>query len=296
VDAGRKEVAPLQFRSWVEPKRVRLGEPFLYQLVITHSLGQRYELRMPAAMGPFELLDQSRLRQDAKDAATTTFKLKLALFELGKNTLPDLELQVVESGEVDKFVAAGMEVEGISSLPVDVGDKGASLYDIKPPEEVPIRSYRLIWALLAAAVLIAAGYAAVRWMRRPRPVRAAPIPLDPLNRRTVAALDQLRKKDLPSQGRAREFYFQLSEILRAYLGERYGFEALECTSAELMEAAAGLHAPGLPRQELAGFVQRSDLVKFAKAEGASTDCDQDLQFGYRLVEQTWTNAARNHLS
>jgi hypothetical protein len=295
VDGGRKEVAPLQFRSWVEPKRVRLGEPFLYQLVITHSLAQRYELRIPAAMGPFELLDQSRLRQDAKEAATTTFKLKLALFELGKNTLPDLELQVVEGGEVDRFVAAGMEVEGISSLPADVGDKGASLYDIKPPEEVPIRSYRLIWALLAAAALIAAGYAAVRWIRRPRPIRAAPIPLDPLNRRMLAALDQLRKKDLPSQGRAREFYFDLSEILRAYLGERYGFEALECTSAELMEAAARLQAPGLPRQELAGFVQRSDLVKFAKAEGASSDCEQDLQFGYRLVQQTWTDADRDHL-
>lgn len=289
VDAGREAMAPLQFRSWVEPKRVRLGEPFVYQLVITHPLSQRYELPVPTALGPFELLGPpSRSREDAKDVATTTFKLKLAVFELGRQTLPDLELQVVEASGVGHFVAAGMEVEAISSLPRDADEKGVSLYDIKPPEEVPVRSYRLIWGLLTALALIALGYAAVKWLRRPRPVRVAERPLEPLHVRTIAALDQLRKEDLPSRGRAREFYFRISEILRAYLGERYGFEALECTGTELMDAVDRLRAPGLPRDELARFVQRSDLAKFAKAEVTSADCQGDLEFGYRLVQLTWS--------
>ncbi|HME92110.1 MAG TPA: hypothetical protein VKE49_11850, partial [Myxococcaceae bacterium] len=215
-DAGREAVEPLQFRSWVEPKRVHLGEPFVYQFVITHPVTQRYELRVPTVMGAFELLGQSRSREDAKDTATTTFKLKLAVFELGRQTLPDLEFQVVEASGVGRFVAAGMEVEAISSLPSDADEKGVSLYDIKPPEDVPVRSYRLIWALLAAVALIALLYAAVKWFRRPRPVRPPERPLEPLDVRTIAALDQLRKEDLPSRGRTREFYFRISEIVRAY--------------------------------------------------------------------------------
>jgi len=288
VDAGPEAVEPLQFRSWVEPKQVRLGEPFVYQLVITHPLSQRYELPVPTALGPFELLGQSRSREDAKDAATTTFKLRFSVFELGRQTLPDLEFQVAEANRVGRFVATGMEVEAISSLPRDANEKGVSLYDIKPPEDVPVRSYRLIWALLVALALIGLGYAGVKWFRRPRPVRVPTRPLEPLHVRTIAALDQLKKEDLPSRGRVREFYFRVSEILRAYLGERYGFEALECTGTELMDAIDRLRAPGLPRDELAHFVQRSDLAKFAKAEVTSAGCQSDLEFAYRLVQLTWS--------
>lgn len=288
ADGGtRDDVEPLKFRSWVEPPRVRLGEPFVYQLVITHLPAQRYEIQQPGAVGPFELLEQSRNREDGRESATTTFRLKFAVFELGKNRLPDLSFSVVEPDRVGRFTTAGMEVEATSSLSKDAEQKGASLYDIKPPEEIPVRSYRLLWALLAAAAAAALIYGLVRWSRRPRRSRQIEPPPEPLNVRTTAALDQLRKADLPAQGKGREFHFRLSEILRAYLGERYGFEALECTGTELLQAIDRLRAPGLPRDELAAFVMRSDLIKFAKVDASPAECSGALDFGYRLLEQTW---------
>jgi len=276
---------PLSFSSRAEPDRVRLGEPLSYEIVIRHTLSQRYELRPPSKDGPFELLAQSRNRVDAKDSATTTFVLKLALFGLGQNKLPDLTFEIIDSDRSGNFVVPGIAVQGTSSLPAGA-ERGEELRDIKPPEDVPIRSYRLLWALACAAAVALFGYAVYRAIKRRKlrpPVQPPPAPLDV---RTFAALEALRRENLPAHGRAREFYFRLSEITRVYLGERYGFEALECTSAELLQAARQLRSRGLPAEELEQFVAAADLVKFAKAPASTAQCDEALQFISQLVRRT----------
>ena len=113
-----------------------------------------------------------------------------------------------------------------------------------------------------------------------------PVPVLPLEDRTRAALRTLQAENLPEKGRTREFYFRLSEILRSHLGERYAFEALECTGTELVERLNRLPAPELPKEELKKFVEESDLVKFAKMEVDPSACESALKFGFTLVERT----------
>src|SRR5262249_46378554 len=129
-------------------------------------------------------------------------------------------------------------------------------------------------------------YAIYRWAKRPRRLTAPQRVLEPLDVRTLGALDALRSEDLPSEGRFREFYFRLSEILRAYLGERYRFEALECTSSELLASLRRLSTPGLSIAEVSRFVDESDLVKFAKAPAEPNQCKESLEFAYRIVRET----------
>jgi len=303
-DAGVAEARPLHFVNRVDREKVRLGEPFTYELVITHPLDQRYELRPIHDPGPFEPLEQLRERVDGPQAATTTFRLKLSLFELGKKRLPDLGFDVIDPSGVRELIAKGLEVEGLSSLGQNVDQREPALYDIKALEEVPVHTYRALWIALAVVALASAGYALYRWTKRPRRLIAQKQVPQPLDVRTLGALDALRTEDLPSQGRFREFYFRLSEIIRAYLGERYRFEALECTSSELLASLRRLPTSGLSIGEVSRFVGESDLVKFAKATAEPNQCRESLDFAYRLVRETFspsaplpsTDAQRDHLS
>jgi hypothetical protein len=304
-DAGvALDARPSRFLSHVEPDKVRLGEPFVYELVITHPLDQRYELRPIRDPGPFEPLQQLRERIDGPRDATTKFKLELSLFELGKKQLPDLTFDVIGPAGVAEFVAKGIEVEGLSSLPKDSEKREPTLFDIKALEEIPVRTYRALWFAVGLAAAALAAYLAYRWSKRPRRPVEEPRVSPPLDVRTIAALDALRAEDLPGKGRFREFYFRWSEILRGYLGQRYGFEALECTSSELLQSLRQLQTHPLPIAELSRFVHESDLVKFAKAPAEPIQCKQALEFGYRIVQATFsspaapvsTNAQRLHVS
>jgi len=285
------EVKPLGFQSRVLPKQVQLGEPFVYELVITHAKGQRFELKPPTALGPFEVLSVERDRKDETAQAVTSFRVKMALFELGSKTIPDMPFEVSENDKSRRFVASGLEVVAVSSLPPDADEKGESLADYKPPREVPVPSYFLLYVVAVLGVMAGLVYLLARWLNRPRETPESLEARLPMDVRAVRALDALREEDLPGRGRAREYYFRLSEILRGYLGERFSFEAKECTSSELLDTIRKMKTPGLVLPDLRLFVHQSDFVKFAKLVPTPEECKGAMDFAYRVVKDTTAAAA-----
>lgn len=285
VDAGM--AAPLRIQTRANPDSVQLGQPFDVEIVITHESTQRYELETPGDLGDFDYLGQARSRVDGKDSSTTTIKVQLAAFKLDKQMTPSVKLQVSAPEGVQLLEITGVQVTVVSTLPADAQTKGENRYDIRPPLELPVRTWRLVYALLGllAAALLAFGI--YKYIKRPRVLVEAPAkPKAPLHVRTLTSLDELAKLNLPAQGRSREYYFRLSEIVRGYLGELYNFEALESTTPELIEALRSRHTPGLPMDQLTAFANQSDFVRYAKFDQSAEQCKESLELGYRIVHAT----------
>jgi len=77
----------------------------------------------------------------------------------------------------------------------------------------------------------------------------------------------LKSKGLIERGNAREHFFELSEILRRYLGKRYLFPALDWTTEEITEYFKNQEKIELTsRTEANRILKKSDLIKFAKAQ------------------------------
>jgi hypothetical protein len=284
-EAGQT-VQPLSVRREVIPEQVRLGEPFVYRVSIEHRASQRWELRTLRDLGSYELLEESRTRQDAGDRSTTTYLLKMALFALGEQVLPTLTFDVVEPDGAAVARIDGADLEGLSSLPKDSEQLGAKLEDIKPNEDVPVRSWRLLWLLAGTAAAIALAVLARRaWLRRAPPQHPPPPPL-PLQLRVQRALDALEAEQLPQRGLQREFHFQLSGIVRGYLGERFGFDALECTSGELLREVERRLPPGVDEPALRRFVDQCDVARYARAEVSPAACATALGYARALLQAT----------
>lgn len=281
--------SPFQLHARVEPEKVKLGEPLTLELVVTHEPGQRYELKTPGDLGDFDYLGQERSRTDGKEQSTTTLRVKLAAFRLGQLDTPPLELEVVAPDGAAVLPAPRVKVEVVSALPADAQTKGENLYDVKPPEEVPVRSWTLLYVLAGLLAALGLGWALARWLRRPKPVTPVALPPpEPLHVRTTKALDALAAENLPSKAQFKPYYFRLSEIVRGYLGELYGFEALESTTPELLDALRARTTPGLPMPELATFAAFSDFVRYAKQEPSLDECKAHLELAYRIVHSTQT--------
>jgi hypothetical protein len=279
-------VQPQDVSVRVEPKQVRIGDPFVYEVVLTHPKDQRYELVLPKETGDFELLDQTRQRQDGPDSATTTFGVRMSAFALGTVQVPALTFDVATPDGPKKFSLPGREVDVTSTLPADADGQGAELFDYQPPQEVPIRSWQLVLTVLGVLAAVLLAWALWRWWKN-RPKHVVVVPPLPLDVRTRKALDALKAEDLPARGHVKDYYFRLSEIIRGYLGERYAFEALECTSSELMASLRRLPTPGLPEAALMRFVSESDMVKYARADASPESCRDALGFAYALIDKTY---------
>lgn len=87
------------------------------------------------------------------------------------------------------------------------------------------------------------------------------------NAGTVAMkmLKDLRQKKLWQKGRVKDYYSELSMILRTYMDHQWSINAKEMVTDEILSALEGLSLPKELQDELQNFLQESDLVKFAKA-------------------------------
>ena len=187
-------------------------------------------------------------------------------FTVGEHAIPNTSIKVVMpdgSERVLRTPALSLEVVSVSAEeggPTEVAGLKGLLRREAEAAGTPTWVY-----LLLALVLFVLGTGAVLALnkRRPRRLRRL-VELSPAER-ALRQLDNLMASGLLPEGKVKEFYSELSEIARRYLGLRFRVLALEMTSNELDDALAGqLDAFGGSRDRLAAVLGTADLVKFAR--------------------------------
>ena len=84
---------------------------------------------------------------------------------------------------------------------------------------------------------------------------------------------------------SKEYYTQLTDTLRNYIHERFGFNAMEMTSAEIIERLLQ-EQDETALNELRQLFQTADLVKFAKWKTLTGENDANLVSAIDFINQT----------
>jgi hypothetical protein len=151
-------------------------------------------------------------------------------------------------------------------------------HDIAPPVD-----YSLIptWVIFAATFLGLVGCGLIGWWIRRRWQRARPEPS--ARERTLRLLDRMiREIDTLSPY---QFSIRVSDILRGYVTEQYRLPVTRQTSVEFLGALT--KASPFSEDEkslLEDFLNRCDLIKFARYEATTADSQLLLEEATRFVE------------
>ena len=177
---------------------------------------------------------------------------------------------------------------------ITVEDPTSSTPDPKPKENPPPRPQREEWTALkhglgigAIALVVGAILAWLigRWLKRPKPLPPPPPPRPPWEV-ALEGLHDLRHAGLTREGRYAEHFDRVSDIVRRYLGDRYGFDGLESTTREMLGELRAT-TPRIPvLDEIERFLRQADLVKFARLTPSEPECVTALAEAQLIVERT----------
>lgn len=166
-----------------------------------------------------------------------------------------------------------------------------ALYDIKPIQKPPFvwTDYLdILWIVLGVLLLLALIGAIVYFILRKKKKGYffTPTPVLPAHVRALQELDKMKAEKIWLQGREKEFYTQLTDILRQYLYERYGMKAKEMTSGEILNEMQKYVEAESVYENLKQILSTADLVKFAKYKPYPDENDLSLINAYFFVNQT----------
>lgn len=142
-----------------------------------------------------------------------------------------------------------------------------------------------LW-ILALIIVLGAGYYLYRRMSRKGVETKEKVIVIPPYELAIQELDSLRSDKLCEQGREREFYTRLTDILRQYLQGRFGINAMEMTSTQIRHTIQANEETRLSKRNMDRVLEIADFVKFAKVRPLPDDNIMAFNSAMQFVEDT----------
>lgn len=247
----------------------------------------------------------------AETADTLTSSVEIAFktagdtTDLGNNRIQinrDFVLQAFDSGQyvlppiqyvmgTDTFITNPLSLK---VMPVAV-DSLKTVHDYKPVEDVPFRLFDYVpdfisdywWVYLLIAIILLAGlFVYYKWLRKGQ------IPLMPKKKvlppyeEAIAKLEVLSAKQLWQSGQAKAYFTELTDILRVYIDRRFGINAVEMTSTQIIDQLYKNAETKLVHEQVSKILEIADYVKFANMMPLPDDNELAFRRAVNFVNDT----------
>ena len=105
------------------------------------------------------------------------------------------------------------------------------------------------------------------------------------HQKAMKEIEQIKADKMVNSENSKEYYTKLTDTLRKYIEERYGFNAMEMTSSEIIEKLTATQDENAI-SELRQLFLTADLVKFAKYSTLINENDRNLVNAIDFINQT----------
>ncbi len=274
----------------IDSMNIRIGEQTHVTLSVKAKNGQQvnmpeFESRAILTQG-VEVLSSVDLDTVKLDNGEVKVRKQYTLtsFDEDQYNLP--AFNVLIDGEEYKSNNLSLNV---TTVPVDT----ANVQKFYPPKDVqdnpfkwsewaPLFWYGFILILLALLMF----YLMVR-LRDNKPIIAKIRFVKRLLPHQVAMkeINRIKKEKLSASNDQKEYYTALTDTFRKYLQDRFGFNAMEMTSSEIIQRLRE-EEDQEKIEELKALLETADLVKFAKHRSREDEKDRGLESVVAFINET----------
>ena len=284
---------PLTVHLRVSKTSVTIAETFIVEFEAAIKAG--YEVKMPKideALQTFGLIDWRDLgdKLDEENNVVKRYNYRFEPILSGEFEIPSFvfEFQKTaedqsEEKEIFKLETEPVEIEVTSLL----GEDRANLViaDIENVVELPRKAP--MWPIVVLGIIaVALGVVLLVRLKKRKAIGILRI-FRPAHEVAYERLSALVAAKLIEAGQLKEFYEQISNILRHYIEDRFDLRAPERTTEEfLFELKYAKDFLGEDKKMLEEFLRHCDLVKFAKHHPTTEQIQKTFNLVKEFIEKT----------
>ncbi len=256
-----------QVTSSIDSTSIKIGEQIIYKIEVETDTVNPVIFPEGQTFMPLEMIESYQPDTTKYDAKYKLIKkYGLTQFDSGKYVIP--KQKIIIGGKT--FATDSMLVE-VNDIVVDTTKQ--KLYDVKPMIDVKKPSSNWwLWVLLTIALVATIGFLVYWfvWRKKPLTEEEKIAQLPPYDRAKLA-LKQLDETKYLERAEIKEYYSELTFIIRKYLDEKVYDKALESTTDQLIDRLNLLQEGNqieLSKDDIKNIeaiLKRADLVKFAKS-------------------------------
>ncbi len=284
VAEPRSRVPPVEVRAAVDPAVATTGDVITFTVEVERDPESSVSVPEPGTeIAGFRITDASQERKEAAGGRVIERNLyRLRADLVGSYILPPVEVQFTDAdGGQGTVSTSEIFVEVQSVLPAE--GEASDIREIKPLEVVE-RPLPWPWILGLGALVLAV--AAALWARSRGRGAELEQRVRPAHEIALEELSRLRRTDFSDLEALRAYYFDISEVLRRYVEARFGLNATDLTTEEIVPRLGELDVSPEECSSLRAFLVDTDRVKFARHLPESEEIESTWEHALGFVEAT----------
>ena len=235
------------------------------------------------SFGNFEKISSKLLKRTVKKNETIEkYEYIFTTFDVGHQAIPPITIKFKRENEEN--------TEEISSISLDITvltvltDESKDIKGLKPLWK--IKRSKLLFVFLIVCFLGILGVLYAMVIRKKADFFKEQKEQKP-HEKAYTALYTLRAKDLPMKGKSKEFYTELSAIVRQYIEDRFCMRAPEMTTEEFINFVKNSDLVTRDQKNiLKMFLFECDKVKFAKHLPKQIEMLDSFKIAENFVDET----------
>lgn len=274
--------------SEIDTTFIKIGEQIKYKITVEADSTDLVFFPEGQTFSPLETVEAFETDTTRKKDRTTLQKIyALTQFDSGIYTIPAQRISINEK----PFFTDSMVVN-VATVPVDTLVQ--KMYDIKSLIQVEKNNSKFwkiaLWILLGLFLIGGLLY----WFvlrKKPLTEEEKEALLPPFDR-ALLELKRLENSKYLIQDEYKQYYSELTDIVRSYLEEDVNVTAMESTTNQLIDKLEMLKDAGELKLEddtirqFKRILQTADLVKFAKSKPPTSAAEQDRKSIEQIVIKT----------
>jgi hypothetical protein len=262
--------------------KIRIGE----QIQLKYIVDNQEDVQFPNKLVLDSLQKMEMVKQFNVDTINNKLikKYLLTSFDSGRYELPKQLIQLKGKKHYTKPI-----IFDVSTVAVDTTKQ--KLFPIKAIQHQKLtlkdyaKNYWYLWLILPVLLFV------IWWFFiRKKETEEEKIAKIPPFEMAVKQLEQLDKKLLWQNNKTKEYYSELTDILRTYIEKEFKVPALESTTGELIQALkkfkneSGIDISKKTIIKLKDLLKEADLVKFAKSKPYAEEIQMHRKYADTILE------------